>query len=176
MQRGSAAAPPRARSPTAAPLPAAPPTAGEPDFSKKHALETKWTLWFDNPNGKQKQATWGQTLRAVYTFDSVEDFWWCVGVGAAEGGRRRQQGGSLIVVFPQDYKHVAGRCALLSRRPPALDFNLPLQAPRSPPTPCLRARPCSLYNNIIPPSRLSPGSDLHLFREGEQGGGGGRGR
>ncbi len=24
----------------------------------------------------------------------------------------------------------------------------------------------SLYNNIIPPSRLSPGSDLHLFREG----------
>jgi translation initiation factor 4E len=25
---------------------------------------------------------------------------------------------------------------------------------------------CSLYNNIIPPSRLSPGSDLHLFREG----------
>ena len=26
--------------------------------------------------------------------------------------------------------------------------------------------PRSLYNNIIPPSRLSPGSDLHLFREG----------
>jgi translation initiation factor 4E len=24
---------------------------------------------------------------------------------------------------------------------------------------------CSLYNNIIPPSRLSSGSDLHLFRE-----------
>lgn len=51
----------------------------EPDFSKKHPLETKWTLWFDNPNGKQKQATWGQTLRTVYTFDTVEDFWWCVG-------------------------------------------------------------------------------------------------
>ncbi|KAI7836896.1 hypothetical protein COHA_009228 [Chlorella ohadii] len=72
---------------------------GEPDFSQKHPLETKWTLWFDNPNGKQKQATWGQTLRAVYTFDTVEDFW-------------------------------------------------------------------CLYNNIIPPSRLSAGSDLHLFREG----------
>lgn len=55
---------------------AAPSPPGEPDFSKKHALETKWTLWFDNPNGKQKQATWGQTLRAVYTFDTVEDFWW----------------------------------------------------------------------------------------------------
>lgn len=75
------------------------PEKNEPDFSKKHPLETKWTLWFDNPNGKQKQATWGQTLRTVYTFDTVEDFW-------------------------------------------------------------------CLYNNIIPPSRLSPGSDLHLFREG----------
>lgn len=51
-------------------------TAGEPDFSKKHPLETKWTLWFDNPNGKLKQSQWGQTLRAVYTFDTVEDFWW----------------------------------------------------------------------------------------------------
>jgi hypothetical protein len=50
--------------------------AGEPDFSQKHPLETKWTLWFDNPNGKQKQSQWGQTLRAVYTFDTVEDFWW----------------------------------------------------------------------------------------------------
>lgn len=36
------------------------PEKNEPDFSKKHPLETKWTLWFDNPNGKQKQATWGQ--------------------------------------------------------------------------------------------------------------------
>ena len=52
---------------------------GEPDFAKKHPLEYKWTLWFDNPKGGgQKQSTWGQTLRAVYTFDTVEDFWWCV--------------------------------------------------------------------------------------------------
>lgn len=36
-----------------------------------------------------------------------------------------------------------------------------LHAMLPPPVP-----PCSLYNNIIPPSRLSPGSDLHLFREG----------
>ena len=38
-----------------------------PDFSAKHPLEHTWTLWFDNPNGRQKQATWGQTLRSVYT-------------------------------------------------------------------------------------------------------------
>jgi len=54
---------------------------GEPDFTKKHPLECKWTLWFDNPKGGgQKQSTWGQTLRAVYTFDTVEDFWWCAPV------------------------------------------------------------------------------------------------
>lgn len=43
--------------------------------AKKHPLEHSWTFWFDNPNGKQKQATWGSSLRAVYTFDTVEDFW-----------------------------------------------------------------------------------------------------
>ena len=56
---------------------------GEPDFSKKHPLEYKWTLWFDNPKGSQKQSTWGQTLRAVYTFDTVEDFWWCISAPSA---------------------------------------------------------------------------------------------
>lgn len=44
----------------------------------KHPLEHKWTLWFDNPSGKQKQDTWGSSLRSVYTFDTVEDFWWYV--------------------------------------------------------------------------------------------------
>lgn len=46
--------------------------------AKKHPLEHAWTFWFDNPNGKQKQATWGSSLRPVYTFQTVEDFWWYV--------------------------------------------------------------------------------------------------
>jgi translation initiation factor 4E len=50
----------------------------EPDFSKKHPLENRWTLWFDNPNQKQTQKQYGQSLRSVYTFDTVEDFWWWV--------------------------------------------------------------------------------------------------
>jgi translation initiation factor 4E len=57
------------------------PEEGEiPDLSKMHPLENRWTLWFDNPSrtSKQSSATWGQSLRAVYTFDTVEDFWWCV--------------------------------------------------------------------------------------------------
>lgn len=49
---------------------------GEPDFSKKHPLEHRWTLWFDNPQQKQTTNKYGQTLRSVFTFDSVEDFWW----------------------------------------------------------------------------------------------------
>ena len=69
------------------------------DFTKKHPLEHSWTLWFDNPNGKQKQSTWGETLRSVYTFNTIEDFW-------------------------------------------------------------------CLYNNIVPPSRLVVGADLHVFKEG----------
>lgn len=41
----------------------------------KHPLEHKWTLWFDNPSGKQKQDSYGSSLRSVYTFETVEDFW-----------------------------------------------------------------------------------------------------
>lgn len=48
----------------------------DPESSEKHKLEHAWTLWFDNPSSGSKQpSTWGQTLRAVYTFSTVEDFW-----------------------------------------------------------------------------------------------------
>lgn len=47
-----------------------------PDFTKKHSLEHRWTLWFDNPQTKQTTNKYGQTLKPVYTFESVEDFWW----------------------------------------------------------------------------------------------------
>ena len=66
------------REPEAA-APAAPKEAGTTEQSsapQKHSLEHKWTLWFDNPKGSTRQASWGQTLRAVYSFDTVEDFWW----------------------------------------------------------------------------------------------------
>jgi Eukaryotic initiation factor 4E len=44
----------------------------EPAF---HPLEHSWTLWFDNPLGKHKNAQWGSTIRPVFTFNTVEDFW-----------------------------------------------------------------------------------------------------
>eukprot|EP01018_Ginkgo_biloba_P021533 Gb_26097 [translate_table: standard] len=46
------------------------------DTSNTHPLEPSSTFWFDNPNGKSKQATWGNSLRPVCTFSTVEDFWW----------------------------------------------------------------------------------------------------
>ncbi|GMH42642.1 hypothetical protein BSKO_10561 [Bryopsis sp. KO-2023] len=42
---------------------------------KKHPLGQSWTLWFDNPSNKQKMDNFGETLRKIYTFETVEDFW-----------------------------------------------------------------------------------------------------
>ncbi|TVU37020.1 hypothetical protein EJB05_18986 [Eragrostis curvula] len=41
----------------------------------KHQLEHAWTFWFDNPQGKSKQAAWGSSMRPIHTFSTVEDFW-----------------------------------------------------------------------------------------------------
>lgn len=46
-----------------------------PDFTRKHALETGWRLYFDNPTTKQSLSKFGQGLRSVYAFNTVEDFW-----------------------------------------------------------------------------------------------------
>uniref|UniRef100_A0A2N9I637 Eukaryotic translation initiation factor 4E-1 n=1 Tax=Fagus sylvatica TaxID=28930 RepID=A0A2N9I637_FAGSY len=40
-----------------------------------HPLENSWTFWFDNPSAKSKQAAWGSSMRPIYTYSSVEEFW-----------------------------------------------------------------------------------------------------
>ncbi|KAK7332128.1 hypothetical protein VNO80_28876 [Phaseolus coccineus] len=40
-----------------------------------HPLENSWTFWFDNPFAKSKQAAWGSSIRPIYTFATVEEFW-----------------------------------------------------------------------------------------------------
>ncbi|KAF3966239.1 hypothetical protein CMV_009638 [Castanea mollissima] len=40
-----------------------------------HPLEHSWTFWFDNPSAKSKQAAWGSSMRPIYTFSTVEEFW-----------------------------------------------------------------------------------------------------
>ncbi|KAL9321033.1 hypothetical protein ACSQ67_012872 [Phaseolus vulgaris] len=42
---------------------------------KPHPLENSWTFWFDNPSAKSKQAAWGSSIRPIYTFSTVEEFW-----------------------------------------------------------------------------------------------------
>ncbi|KAI3723480.1 hypothetical protein L2E82_35086 [Cichorium intybus] len=40
-----------------------------------HRLDKKWTFWFDNQSKPKQGAAWGNNLRNVYTFDTVEEFW-----------------------------------------------------------------------------------------------------
>ncbi|KAL3616959.1 Eukaryotic translation initiation factor 4E type 2 [Castilleja foliolosa] len=42
---------------------------------QKHPLEHSWTFWFDSPAARSKQQTWGSSIRNIYTFPTVEDFW-----------------------------------------------------------------------------------------------------
>ncbi|XP_024958975.1 eukaryotic translation initiation factor-like [Cynara cardunculus var. scolymus] len=44
--------------------------AGQP-----HRLDKRWTFWFDNQTKLKQGAAWGNNLRKVYTFDTVEEFW-----------------------------------------------------------------------------------------------------
>lgn len=48
-----------------------------PELLIKHPLQNAWTLWFYK-NDKQK--AWEENLRAITTFDTVEDFWAYVGI------------------------------------------------------------------------------------------------
>ncbi|GFQ02591.1 eukaryotic translation initiation factor isoform 4e-2 [Phtheirospermum japonicum] len=40
-----------------------------------HNLQRKWTFWYDNQSKPKQGAAWGTSLRQVYTFDTVEEFW-----------------------------------------------------------------------------------------------------
>ncbi|KAI4304445.1 hypothetical protein MLD38_039954 [Melastoma candidum] len=40
-----------------------------------HSLENAWTFWFDSPSAKSMQSAWGDSIRPVYTFSTIEEFW-----------------------------------------------------------------------------------------------------
>eukprot|EP00126_Sphaerothecum_destruens_P014040 Sdes_comp24078_c0_seq1m22140 len=44
-------------------------------FNVKHPLQNKWTFWYDLQERKATDDNWGQGMREVYSFDTVEDFW-----------------------------------------------------------------------------------------------------
>jgi len=41
----------------------------------KHPLQHRWTMWYDNAGKRTSQSSWGDHLRKIVTFDTVEDFW-----------------------------------------------------------------------------------------------------
>jgi len=45
------------------------------NFTIKHPLQNRWTLWYDNPGKKASQSSWADFLKKIVTFDTVEDFW-----------------------------------------------------------------------------------------------------
>jgi len=45
------------------------------NFTIKHPLQNRWSLWYDNPGKKTNQASWADHLKKIVTFDTVEDFW-----------------------------------------------------------------------------------------------------
>eukprot|EP01119_Soliformovum_irregulare_P004235 TRINITY_DN15243_c0_g1_i1.p1 TRINITY_DN15243_c0_g1~~TRINITY_DN15243_c0_g1_i1.p1 ORF type:complete len:219 (-),score=47.51 TRINITY_DN15243_c0_g1_i1:60-716(-) len=47
----------------------------DPDTS--HPLKHSWTLYYDAPqsNSRTNAASWGDTIKQVYSFETVEDFW-----------------------------------------------------------------------------------------------------
>jgi len=45
------------------------------NFSVKHPLQNSWTIWYDNPQKRTNQASWGDHLKKITTFGTVEDFW-----------------------------------------------------------------------------------------------------
>ncbi|CAH9137346.1 unnamed protein product [Cuscuta epithymum] len=47
----------------------------ETPSNQPHKLERKWTLWFDNQSKPKPGAAWGSSMRKIYTFDTVEEFW-----------------------------------------------------------------------------------------------------
>ncbi|EGV62945.1 eukaryotic translation initiation factor 4E [Yamadazyma tenuis] len=44
------------------------------DFTAKHPLNNKWTLWYTKPQ-VNKSENWHDLLKPVITFSSVEEFW-----------------------------------------------------------------------------------------------------
>lgn len=45
------------------------------NFTVKHPLQNGWTIWYDNPGKRSNQASWGDNLKKITTFGTVEDFW-----------------------------------------------------------------------------------------------------
>ncbi|OIW07658.1 hypothetical protein TanjilG_07700 [Lupinus angustifolius] len=54
---------------------AVPAAVPESETGSINKLERQWTFWLDNQSKPKQGAAWGSSLRKVYTFDTVQEFW-----------------------------------------------------------------------------------------------------
>lgn len=47
------------------------------NFTVKHPLASKWSLWYDSPSRKRDPRNWHDNLKHIIVIGTVEDFW-CV--------------------------------------------------------------------------------------------------
>ena len=45
------------------------------DTKEKHRLQNRWVLYYDSPKTKMVKAAWGDQIKRICAFDTVEDFW-----------------------------------------------------------------------------------------------------
>ncbi|KAI9502992.1 eukaryotic translation initiation factor 4E [Coemansia spiralis] len=45
------------------------------DFNAVHALNSGWTLWFDNPSRRTTSVNWTANLKKIVSMKTVEEFW-----------------------------------------------------------------------------------------------------
>jgi len=44
-------------------------------LAAEHPLQHEWALWYDNPGKRTSTASWGDHLKKIVTFSTVEEFW-----------------------------------------------------------------------------------------------------
>jgi translation initiation factor 4E len=44
-------------------------------LNQTHYLNSKWTMWFDNPKYADDKKEWKDNLTNCGSFDTIEDFW-----------------------------------------------------------------------------------------------------
>lgn len=155
------------------------------DFTAKHPLENRWTLWFDNPQTKQTMNKYGQSLRSGALGNACADPSLCMGHAQPSVARiatharmlvsssqcihstaSRTSGGEArgwAAALPDCSRHA---CIAKCRRPGA---NAAAALGRALLFVTLTRRPCcfccSLYNNIRTPGQLQPTATFYLFKE-----------
>ncbi|KAG8373204.1 hypothetical protein BUALT_Bualt12G0146700 [Buddleja alternifolia] len=163
----------------------APPATAQPP----HKLERQWAFWFDNQSKPKQGAAWGSSLRKVYSFDTVEEFWcaqrfafWphCYILELTlvpprvkmcfTGHWTTKRPFSVSPITPGQFLHNLGSYQT-SNFPVNSDASTSQDTQQSNVPSLISPGPfsveyASLYDQIFRPSKFPANADFHLFRAG----------